>query len=451
MADASAATGGCPAVFPPGSLTADGANATWVGAPVCIDPETGLPACSDDGVTPCPLDDGKCFPQFYDCFQMYQYNFKDGYDAWESTMFFLTLLALAYGAHKMYVVWKYPSASVAAGRKKDGLWSDTKLQLLAMNTVATFLRVLWLLNAHSNYGWTGLVWPNVVRAFVMKTPQMLWTAAILRLIMFWRDLVQKCEQMRRELKQTKLRKIVFASSFILFGICLPCELVARSGLLKPSQTVFLDLTSNSIFLLYNITMTAFGVVAAVRLSKILNNFQRQSVRADGISMRAQIRNIWITDMWLTAASVAMQASGVYNMFQQHRPYMQLTFWTGISIGELGYSLAFSYGLQENAKEVAKKKGEARGGLAPTQRSVGNHGGSTLASQPTSSVNLADEGRDGEDGWTGGGPRVVVRGNVVVPASTLVASVIAPSNMTSAKSSAMSSAVSSARSSAVVPV
>ena len=117
----------CPSVFPPGSLTADGAAASWVGANVCIDAAKGAPACFPNRTalaeageevpqwflkrlernpwlnetTPCPVDDGDCFNKFYDCKSMYENTFKDQYDTWEMIMFFMWMIAAAYAAHHL--------------------------------------------------------------------------------------------------------------------------------------------------------------------------------------------------------------------------------------------------------------------------------------------------------------------------------------------------------------
>ena len=371
----------CPELFPAGSLTADGEAATWIGKAVCVDEVTGKPACfpnttalAEQGAetpawfverlklnpwlnasTPCPLDDGQCFNKFYDCHSMYENTFKAGYDAWESTMFFLFMLAMYYCGRQMYNVIHYATAKA---KKKAGFYrNNVKLQILGINLLVCFLRVLWLLNAHSTYGWTGIVWPNWFRAILMKGPQMLLCWGILVQTLFWRDTVQKAKEMRKVLKQTKLRLLIKVSAVLLFGVCVPCEIVARSVAGAP---IFLDFIVTGVFCLYGFVLTSVGMVAAVRLAGMLHDFQQQRTaqgmtRNTGLHMRKTIKKIYVTVMWCTFSGFLLIGACGYNVVQNDRPAKQMTFWGIVAAGEWVMSMAMSRGMRKEQAEIDAQK------------------------------------------------------------------------------------------------
>ena len=414
----------CPATFPPGSLTADGEAATWIGKDVCIHEETGLPACFPNATalgdatpawfvervkrnpwlnetTPCPLDDGDCYGKFYNCKSMYENTFRAAYDEWEGVMFFLFLLSTAYCGLKLWEVYVYASDKI----KELGIWHDIKFQILSINFVACFMRVLWFLNAHSNYGWTGIVWPTWFRAIVMKAPQMTFTWGVLVITMFWRDTVQKATEMRKKLKQTKLRRFIKVSVFILFGICVPCEVVARSVAGAP---LILDWIVTGIFCLYGFGLTSIGIVASRRLGQMLEKFQQRATtmgggRKVGLHMRAQIKKIYITVLWMTFSGYVMIAGSAYNFFANNRPSKQLTFWTIVSAGEWIYSIAFSYGMRKARAEInAQKKVRHNEKFKPVT-AVSTTGDDLAQSKfAGSDVHLAKAAGGGGGGRDGGG-------------------------------------------------
>ena len=318
----------CPATFPAGSLTADGEAAPWIGASVCLDEVTGQPACFPNQTalgaetpewflervkrnpwinasTPCPLDDGDCYQKFYNCKSMYEHTFKSGYDAWELIMFLLFVGATSYCGQQLYNVVHYATEK----QKQAGFLGNIKFQILCLNLAVVVMRTLFYLNAHSDYGWTGLVWPNWFRAILMKMPQMLLCWSVLVQCIFWRDTVQKAKELRKVLKQTKLRKFIKFSAVLLFGVCVPAEVVARS---VPGAPVYLDFIVSGFQGIYGLVLTNAGVVASTRLAAMLHEFQLQRSaqgmgREVGMHMRKTIKKIYNTVLWFTLSGYLMIA------------------------------------------------------------------------------------------------------------------------------------------------
>ena len=140
-------------------------------------------------------------------------------------------------------------------KKKKKFEFDMKVIIYSLCIPATFFRILWAIDPHSNsapfgtHPWRRSNGGNILVVIFVKTTQILGVAAATLMILIWKQIVDAAQKMKRVKGQSDLYYYCAGSAFAITIIELPLCLggaIFAAGSTK-SLASMLDLIANGIF------------------------------------------------------------------------------------------------------------------------------------------------------------------------------------------------------------
>lgn len=155
--------------------------------------------------------------------------------------------------------------------KAANKWKPAAITLICI-CFGAFFRLVWLLDCQPNstskvLGSSNNIYSSGTRTVFIKLTQLVMFAAVLFMILVWKDVVDKSKKMSRADTSGKLQKQVWFLTAILAILAFPLAVLAAYGI----APLITDNLSNLIFLVYMMGMVVGALRYAFLLSKLLEN------------------------------------------------------------------------------------------------------------------------------------------------------------------------------------
>ena len=172
---------------------------------------------------------------------------------------------------------------------------------MILTAAGSGFRLMWLIDP---VGLAGIFPHNFSTGVLLRLPQILWTAAMLLVILVWSSVIYAMES--RPAAQKRLKWFVAVSIIVLALVVLPASILSSMGI-PPGSSIMRSI-GDGIFALYAILLSVIGVIYSLQVLKVLRQHSKGANREQQQQFHRVVRITGTTIIVGTVIAVLIVAS-----------------------------------------------------------------------------------------------------------------------------------------------